>query len=458
MPLYTRDQVPRLLKTVAGGEVAPVYLLFGERYLCQETARRLERLLVDGGGAVHPVDGDTEDPATTIVNLRSFSLLPGRQVFRVNDSRLFHSRNVTEALWKRAVTAFEAEKKEQAARALRAMFEAAGLDADAPDTDPAGLSEAAWRELFGFARPSGDLAWIGEALAAGRPAATRGPARGSDPAEQLIEALAAGIPASNTLLLLTETVDKRKRLFKVLKKEYVVVDLSVEAGAGAKAQEAQKTVLQEIIDQTLAEMDKSMTPAVINLLVERVGFHPVAARMETEKLALSVGDRKRITKEDLDAIIGRTRQEALFELTGAIGARNLEHTLLIASRLLHNNIHALAIIATLRNYTRSLLLFRALQERPESNFRSSMSAAAFQQQCLPRLKEQQQWKKELQGHPYALYMQFKTAAGFSLAVLRRWMRLLLAAEMRLKGSPLEAETILHHLLLSMLVGAKASSR
>ncbi len=456
MPLYSRDQVPSLLKAVKGGEIVPVYLLFGERYLCQQTARSLERILVAGGGTVHPVDGDSEDPATTLANLRSFSLLPGRQVFRVSDTRLFHSRNVAETLWKKAVTAFEAQKKEQAARALRAMFEAAGLDADAPDGDPAGLSETAWRELFGFARPGGDLAWIGEALAAGRPAPAKASNQGDDPAKRLLDTLAAGIPESNTLLLLAETVDKRKRLFKVLKNEYVVVDLSVDSGAGAKAQKAQKSVLLEIIGQTLAEMGKSMAPTTMDLLVERVGFHPVAARMETEKLALFVGERQRIEKEDLDAIVGRTRQEALFELTGAIGARDLERAMLIASRLQENNIHALAIIATLRNYTRSLLLFRALQEQLGSTYSPSMTAAAFQQHCLPRLKERQQWKKELQGHPYALYMQFKTATAFPLAVLRRWMRLLLAAEMRLKGSPLKADTVLHHLLLSMLAGSKTS--
>ncbi len=451
MPLYSRDQVPDLLRAVEQGDIAPVYLLFGERYLCRETARELERRLLADGGTVHAVDGDTEDQAATIANLRSFSLLPGRQVFRVTDTRLFHSRNVARTLWKRAAGAHEAGKTEQAARALRALLEAAGLDGNDPEQDPAALSDTAWQELFGFARPAGDLAWITETLAAAPPAGGRARA-GGDPADQLLEALAAGIPEVNTLLLLAETVDKRKRLFKALKKDHVVVDLAVDTGAGARAQKVQKSVLVEIIGQVLAGMGKTMAPEAVNLLVERVGFHPVAARMETEKLALYVGRRNRIEKEDLDAIVGRTRQEALFELTGAIGARNLERALLLADRLRENNIHALAIIATLRNFTRSLLLFRALQEQPEFAYSPSMSAATFQRQCLPRLKERQQWAEELKGHPYALYMQFKTASAFPLPVLRRWMRLLLAAEMRLKGSPVEAATVLHHLLFAMLAG------
>ena len=79
-----------------------------------------------------------------------------------------------------------------------------------------------------------------------------------------------------------------------------------------------------------------------------------------------------------------------------------------------------------------------------------MSAASFQQNCLPRLKEREQWKKELNGHPFALYMQFKAAANYSLPVLSTWMRLLLTAEFRLKGSPINAAIVLQHLILAML--------
>jgi DNA polymerase-3 subunit delta len=173
--------------------------------------------------------------------------------------------------------------------------------------------------------------------------------------------------------------------------------------------------------------------------------------METEKLCLSLGrERRRIEQEDLNALVGRTRQDALFELTGALGKRQLAGALVLCGRLLDNGIHPLAIIVTLRNFTRNLLLFRALQEQPGYGYSPSMPAQVFQQQCLPHLKENERWKKELNGHPYALYMQFKTAATFPLEKLCQWPELILLAEMRLKGSPVEPETILHHLLHTML--------
>jgi DNA polymerase-3 subunit delta len=154
--------------------------------------------------------------------------------------------------------------------------------------------------------------------------------------------------------------------------------------------------------------------------------------------------------EDLNAVVGRTRQEALFELTQAIGEKKLDQALLIVTRLQENSIHYLAILATLRNFTRTLLLFRCLQEQAEYGVRPNMPANLFQQQCLPVLKQNERWQKELSGHPYAMYMQFKTASVFSLATLKSWLSAILTAEMRLKGSSIDPNTVLEHLILSML--------
>jgi DNA polymerase-3 subunit delta len=450
MPLYTRENLPVLLAQPATGQ-SQVYLLFGERYLCQNAADQLEKALLQAGGIVHPIDGDQENLAATLAKLRSYSLLPGRQVYRVTDTRLFLSKQVAKNIWDRALKAHTDNKSEQAGRALRALMQSGGLDPNAPDNDLETLAATEWQHCFGFAKPSGDVSWTRSYLAnAQGQSAAKSSASPEDPAELLSQALASGIPASNILILLAEEVDKRKKLFKLFKDEQTVIDLSVESGAGAKAQKEQKAVLQELLQQTLKEQDKTIASGLADLLFERVGFHPVAVVMELRKLMLFLGDRKQITRDDLDLLVGRTRQEALFELTAALTRRDREQALAIGDRLQENGIHPLAVVATLRNFVRGLLLFRALQEQPGLQFQPTMSAAGFQQHCLPRLKERELWKKELSGHPFALYMQFKSAANYSLPVLSGWMKLLLEAEFRLKGSPIAAATVLQHLLLSML--------
>ncbi|MDH3392337.1 MAG: DNA polymerase III subunit delta, partial [Desulfobulbaceae bacterium] len=414
------------------------------------TADRIADALCTNGGTVHAIDGDSEDINSTLSKLRSFSLLPGRQVFRVNDTRLFHSRKVAKSLWNRAVKAMN-DKPGKAAGYLHAMMEAGGLDSTDPSNDPGGLSQSQWKKCFGFTKPGGKLDWTRELIAtSGAKTTSFTPAPAGDPAELLQAVLEAGTPAGNILMLLAEEVDKRKKLFKFLKEKSAVIDLSVDTGSSFQAKKAQQSVLQEQVTQTLKKMGKTMAPNVADQLFERVGFHPVAVVMETEKLALYVGEAKQITLDDLNAVVGRTRQEALFELTQAISEKNLDRALLIVSRLQENSIHGLAILATLRNYTRTLLLFRALQDQEEYGIRPNMPPKLFQQQCLPALKQNERWKKELSGHPYAVYMQFKTASAFSLVTLKSWLRLILDADMRLKGSPIYADTVLQHLILSML--------
>lgn len=449
MPIHTRETLPKLLAQPGAGGFQ-VFVLCGERYLCRNAVEQLEKNLLQAGGIVHAIDGDQEDMAATLAKLRSFSLLPGRQIYRVSDTRLFLSKQVAKNIWDRLNKARAGGTSEQVTRTLRAFLESGGLNPRSPDNDLEAMSAAEWQQCFGFPRPGENLAWTRPILEAGRNAGGPSPASATDPGELLLKALDAGIPKANVLILLSEEIDKRKKLFKLLKEQQVIIDLGVETGAGARAQKAQKAVLQDLLRQTLAEDGKTMAPGLADLLFERVGFHPVALVMEIRKVMLYTGERRQISRDDLDTVVGRTRQEALFELTGAITRRDLEQALAIAERLRGNGIHPLAVVATLRNFVRGLLLCRALGEQPDLHFQPNMAPAAFQQVCLPRLKERGQWQKELSGHPFALYMQFKTAAACSLPLLTGWMTLLLAAELRLKGSPIAEGLVLQHLILSML--------
>jgi len=451
MAIFTKEKLSDLL-SMAARKPGCAYLFVGDRFLCRQACTHLEEVLLADGGTVHALDGDHEDPATTVSRLQSFSLLPGRQIYRISDTRLFHSKKTAKALWTRAVTARSEGKSEAATRHLRAMMTSCGLDPAGPEDNPAKLTPAEWKKRFDFPHPGGDLSWITTLLSVktkDKPGAST--ASGKDPAALLRKALESGIAKNNTLILLAEEVDKRKAFYQYLKKNQVIVDLSVDKGAGSKAQKVQKGVLMELISSTIREMGKTMAPGVMDQLLDRIGFYPVAVVMETEKLCLSLGERNRIELDDLNALVGRTRQEALFELTGAIGDRQPARALTIAGHLLDDQMHPLAIIATLRNYARKLLLFKVLQLQPQYGYTPGMPANIFQHQCLPALKNQSRWKQELSGHPYALYMQFTTASGFSVTRLQDWLQLILRAEQRLKGSPLDPLTVLHHLLLSMLI-------
>ncbi|MCI5164826.1 MAG: DNA polymerase III subunit delta [Candidatus Electrothrix sp. GM3_4] len=457
MPVYERNKLDTLFQEIKKGNLFSAYLFVGERYLCQQTADQIAKLLCADGGTVHSIDGDTEESHLTLSKLRSFSLLGGKQVFRVNNTRLFHSKNMAKALWSRVAQANKGNKPDKAFKYLQAMMEAGGLDSSDPENNPGDLSAAQWKKCFGFIKPDGKLDWTGELLikyseqsgiGSGSAQSTR--SAGENAGEVVLAALDGGIPQNNILMLLAEEVDKRKKLYKSFKEKYAVINLHVDIGASAQAKKEQQIVLREQVSTVLRKMNKTMASGVMEQLLERVGFHPVAAVMETEKLALSAGEARQITAEDLDRMVGRTRQEAVFELTQAISDKKIDQALLIASRLQENGFHALAILATLRNFTRNLLLFRVLLEQEQYNFRPGISAKVFQEQCLPALKQNERWKTELSGHPFALYMRFKAATGFSTDILRAWLRDILKADMRLKGSSIDTDTVLQHLILSMM--------
>jgi len=465
MPAYKRQDMADLLQTLRQGKIFQLYLVVGERFLCREAAEELIDCLLPGATEkkqqVQNIDGDQEDFSRTLNQLRTFSLFPGRRVFRVTDSRLFFSKGVAKTLWEKAAKEMAAKEPDKASRTLRQMLNAAGTSsAEQAEEGLAGLAATRWKNLFGFPKPAGDLAWADELLAGeSAPAAANAkqPAA-ADLADQFTAAFEAGIPADHVLLLTAEAADKRKRFYKYIEKHGAIIDLTVESGGSSAARKDQDAVLQALVLKTLAGFGKKLEARAMPLLLERIGFQPAAAVLETEKLALSVGDAPLITVADLDAVIGRTREEALYELTDAFTRQQLEEALLIVARLQENGIHALAIVATLRNHIRKLLLIRSFQELPEPAYSRGMQFAAFQKNYLPLLKTaHEEWPDLWKSHPYALYMQFQQAERFSGARLQKALKELLAAEFSLKGSAVPAPLILDNLLL-LLIEARAAGR
>ncbi len=450
MTLLKRSELQAALEKGSLQLTAQVYLFFGERFLCKEAADQLQAiLLAKGPGAINAIDGDREDPSRTLSRLMSYSLLPGRQIFRVSDSRIFHSKTVIADIWAKAVQAFQGNNTNAARNHLQSMLQAADLKGEGP-TPLSEIPAGEWQNIFSFAKPSDNLAWADQLLCE---AGTPKQASTANIGESYIAALDRGIPAQNILLLTAETVDKRQKFFTYLKKNGMIIDCSVTAGASAAAQTEQKEILREMMLKTLAEFRKKIEPRAVEMFFERVGFHPVAVVVETEKLAHALGDQVTITVDLVEEMVGRSREDALYELTDALAKRQPDRTLSILSHLLEQGIHELAILSTLRNFFRKLLIYRSLQMRDFPLWRSTMSARDFQNTYLPELKAEDQWTELLQGHPYALYMSFTKASEYSCSGLKRWMAMLLDAEYRLKGSPLPARLVIEELLLAMLKGA-----
>jgi DNA polymerase-3 subunit delta len=452
MATYKRQELPALLRAVDQGETSQIYLVCGERYLCRQAADQLlAHLLPDAkrrAGNLLLIDGDQEEPGKTLNQLRTYSLFGGRRVIRVMDSRLLHSTVVAKTLWENAASRHQNNDPAGAARYLRQVLEIGALTS----AELADLPAATWKSRLGFTRPQGSLAWVGELLALTE---TGGEARAQTGSQDITElytsAFTEGLPKDNILILITEAADKRKKFYKFIAAHGAVLDLAVDTGTNKAAADAQKEVLTDIVHRTLAALNKKIEPRALEIFLERVGFHPVAAALESEKLALYTEERPRITVADLNEVLGRTREEAVYELSEAFSNRDLPAALMINGRLLENGLHPLAIIAALRNHLKKMLVIGGLRDLETPAYRPGLSFPAFKGGYLEPLKAgRADWPKDLPGHPYALYMMFQKVEKFQTKTLTGSLSELLAAEYRLKSSGLPEKIVLENLFFKLL--------
>ena len=450
MALIKRTELAGLLADTAQLLDCHVFLFFGERYLCHEAANLVEQALMQAGPAtLNPIDGEQEDTKQTLARLMSFSLLPGRQIYTITDSTLFQSKTVASQIWDKAVQTAQSGNSNAAMRHLLYLARMAEVSA----TNPAPFSSLAaeqWHQSFDFAKPDTDLGWADQLFVKAIGSGKSAPAAAANATEEYLAALTKGLPAHSYLLLTTEVADKRQKLFTFLKKSGTLVDCTVSSGSATVVQKEQKDIIREMVAKTLTSYQKKIEGKALDMLFDRIGFHPIAAVVEAEKLVFYVGERPQILVEDVEKMVTRTREDALYELTDAFGKGLVAQTLNILTRLQENGTHSLAILATMRNYFRKLLVFRSFQALAAPAWHHGMTAQQFQNTYLPALKAREEWTDMLAGHPYALYMSFTKAAEFSCARLKRNLLLLLTAEYRLKGSSLPPKIVLEECFLSML--------
>jgi len=457
MSLYKRQEIPKLLAQIKQGTKAQIYLIFGERYLCRNAAQELIDHLLPAeerqATSLQHIDGDQEDFSRTLNFLRTFNLFTGPKIIWVTDTKLFYSKGVAKNVWDKVCEKKERNENKQALRYLLQLLNLAAVTPEEMVEENMGsLSATRWKNLFGFAKPQGDLAWTRNLLTEMATDATPTKVLEADGASMFTQAFETGIPQDNILILLAEAVDKRKRLYKYILEHGVILDLAVTPGSSSAAKRDQEKVLKELLYNTLKKYGKDIEPKSIPVLLERVGFHPVALVMEAEKLLLYAGEKKVISREDVDAIIGRTREEALYELTEAVTAGKIEEGLLILDHLQSSGIHGLAILATLRNHLNKLLLVRSLQEIVTPAYEKSFSFQNFQNNYLPKIKEgREEWAGSLwKNHPYSLYMLFRQAAQFHCDDLQNGLQEVLTAEYRMKGSAVDNRLIMDNLIFNLM--------
>lgn len=121
-----------------------------------------------------------------------------------------------------------------------------------------------------------------------------------------------------TLVLECRSFPKNTRLYRAAQK------------AGGLLEECRKATgrgVSELVAAATARRRKRIDKAAIERLIDRVGNDAGVLENEIEKLCLYVGQRRQITTDDIDALVGASREERIFAVLEAAGTGQLETAL-----------------------------------------------------------------------------------------------------------------------------------
>jgi DNA polymerase-3 subunit delta len=180
----------------------------------------------------------------------------------------------------------------------------------------------------------------------------------ADSESALLRSIDKGFPPGNCLIITTDTIDKRRKVYKALSKIGVVVDCSVPKGNRKVDKDSQTAVMKEIAGAILSENGKSLAPGAFKLLCEVTGFDLRTFCGNLEKLISYIGNQEQITQNDIQAVLKRTKKDPVYAFTNAIVEKNIGDSLFYMDSLMTEATGSMQpeqILVAILNQVRKLL-------------------------------------------------------------------------------------------------------
>jgi DNA polymerase III subunit delta len=436
-----------LLSDLKAGRGPQVLLVFGDDLQVAEICKAvLDRLVPveQRGFNLERFDGRVVGWEQIEGSLMTPPFFPGKKLLWVENVPYFFSRDQKGELGEKVLELWRDGRKDDAAKLLLDLLSVEGW------------TQEQWSRLDGGSlRPlldlldavGGDERDETEALFAYcKSRSMELSARKSSEEHRLNALLDEGLPEWSFLLLTAVQVDRRTRLFKRFDEFGAVLFLGLERDRSGKIS---RDVLLDFIGRRLRQAGKNLDPHAREAILSRAGDDLRSVHQELEKLLLFVGERETISTGDVELMVADRGEGWIFDLTRAIGERDARAALLQMARLISQGEHPLKILGTIAAEVRRLLSARQLLATDlAKSWRRGMTYAQFQQSVLKG------GAPMLTRNPYADYMCFQRAAGFSLAELSAFMERIFAADLRLKSSGSQPRIVMEKLVLEMCLGLR----
>ena len=359
--------------------VAPVYLLYGEALLYKNALEILLNVLLPPKNRsfnYDVLDGTNCHIEEVVERINTYSLLAETKVVAISDSNIFYTKQDEGQLLQKAKEAYDRQNIKEAAKLLLNLLSILNLSFD-------DISESnRIKSLKLDSEKSSDHDWLDKVIKFCKENNFIIPS-GKDNVDILQQAIEKGFPKRNHLVVTTDVVDKRRKLFKVIKKIGMIIDCSVPKGNRKADKIAQEAVLTERMKVLLDRYEKTMDKDAYWTIYEMTGFDLGTFSDNLEKLISFVGDRKRITAEDVAFVLKRTKKDPIYELTNAIADRDIDNSLFFLNSLLMEDFHPLQILASMTNQLRKLMIIRDFMESPHgSSWYPEMQFAQFKNNVM----------------------------------------------------------------------------
>ncbi len=167
---------------------------------------------------------------------------------------------------------------------------------------------------------------------------------------------------------------------------------------------------REWVEGRLRALGRRAARGAAAALVEHAGLDLDRLGHEIDKACLFAGEGREVTAEDFAAVAAGVRPLALYDLTDALGRRDVASALRLLGRLLDQGEPPLVLLAALANHFRRLLRAR---------------------ECTPR--EPAEIARRLEVHPFAAEKLAEQVRHFDGARLRSCLAAAREADFALKG-------------------------
>jgi DNA polymerase III subunit delta len=433
------------------GKVSPCYLLYGEQeYLLQEALHQITDILVpqtDREFSLFMLDGENTDLDLLKDHLLTASLLGGPKVVVVRNTTIFQSRENLSDLIRKIRDNID-EHPDKAARFFAAFLKLSGFAWE--DMQGAGwqkITDEQWSKAVEGDSGDDRSRWLPKIVEI---CASRGGMAGSvtDAAEKFEALLTQEFPAGNCLIFTAETVDKRKKIFKIIEKAGFVLHFGE-----IKNETVSKETLKQEAQKLLGQHGKSLSPAAWISLGKKTGFQLRPSLNEMQKLISFVGKRPVIEENDIEAVVGKTRENTVFDLTNALSEKNAAAALSALKALLDQGEHHLMILTMISREIRLLLQASILVRSGKlPGLSSHMEFSSFQKNIYPAVAELAaniSRKEDLlvNKHPFVIFNALRNCSRFSYPVLLNYLDDLLDMDRAMKSSATEPQLLLENFLI-----------